>query len=203
LYNQTKTKVEDTAAMDVAAKKVCSRWRSHLDGQTGTAAMHLRIGDTLMSRRQRYARYAPAEMYGVVAERLKSAKVDRIALFYHPTRGVPLRKKNNAIIRCDNFIAILEGVLEPRGLEVYKAPSGFADNHFCEMLAAPVFVPSGGGYSHLIKLLRERRGDSEADLPYRWWCDEAVMATPGGGVPENLVTEAARECKHHSFGVKM
>lgn len=198
IYNTTKTGTQDLPALSDAAQKVCSKrakrlQRLHAVGLGlppappppqagtegahggGTAAVHLRIGDTLLSAHQKYYRYPPAEMYLFVASELTKANISTVVMYYHPTRGVAAHKHEEVLKRCGWYIDKFSKVMESYNIRTVKAAHGSADDHFCEMVDADVYVGSGGGYSRLVEQLRRyRTPDRHHDVPTAWWCGKDV-----------------------------
>jgi hypothetical protein len=176
-YARRSKKQADLGALNEAALEICSEILGLDDLDTtsptvngSTAALHLRLGDVLlMQKRQMYLRFAPPEFYYLIGHHLVQAGVKTAVLFYHPGFRVSARHKAAVIEMSEQYARKVTEALAEFGIKTVRASLGHADTHFCLMLAAEIFVPSGGGYSKLVQMVRQERG-ANADLPYRWWC---------------------------------
>eukprot|EP00035_Acanthoeca_spectabilis_P037258 m.44325 g.44325 ORF g.44325 m.44325 type:complete len:296 (-) comp8520_c0_seq1:44-931(-) len=203
-YSKRAQGKEDLAALDAAAREVCAEQHnnisiffSHWKANSSTAAVHLRLGDVLlMQKKQLYLRFPPAEFYGFVGAKLAQKNFQAVTLFYSSGFRVSARHKARVEELGKFYVKTLSNAFKEYGVDTERARAGHADQHFCAMLGADVFIPSGGGYSMLAWSVRQRRGATQ-DLPYRWWCNISALRSERvkfHATPDQL-EQSAKKCK--------
>ena len=152
-------------------------WNNNLEGQrssqTRYAAVHLRLGD-VMQKHSHYifSKYVPAETYEVAAIDLAADGVTAVDLYYagSATWGVGSHKKTMADTKTAKFVRTVTELFSQAGIAVNVPLTGTADEDMCAMMEAPIFLVAGGGYSRLIRKVRDFLGD-KLSPPYLWWCE--------------------------------
>ena len=191
-----KARAPDTPALARASTAVCSQagYRAAVDLTKGSApnhtsiAVHVRLGDTLLTvmetpmHKYAFRKHVPLLMYRGLGAVQRWPKPGSVTLYYDSTWGaamlpgsanVTLKKLNEraSTAASETFLKTLTEVLTSAGFTVRSGRDGnTADQDFCEMLSADIFVPGGGGYSNMLGQVRRELG-RQHDARHRWWCD--------------------------------
>lgn len=171
-YRSLATSVMDLKALVTACEDVCKKIAPPAPRlpRENYAAVHLRMGDVLGKKHYELSKYVPAALYEVAAADLVAAGVTAVDLFYITSWGVGHHAEKRIKRMTDTYLKTVTTVFNDANLTVQKAPSRNADQDVCAMLAAPIYLNAGGGYSRLIRQVRAQMGDTRSPDSW-WWCE--------------------------------